>query len=129
MNEKEIVTNVIQLKQDEESELKEFIKRLEADSLKAEKRLRKFRIMMILFGVYLATIIISGITSIAYPPLRKYTDIYLLLCNLFSAGLCCWSLRSWYINKMYKEKEGWWLFTICVFGIVVNFVPYFLDWK
>src|SRR4051812_45057223 len=128
MNEKEIECNIIQLKKEEESEFQEFIKRLEADSLKAEKRVKKFKIMMILFGVYFATIVIAGISSIAYPPIRKFTDIYLLLCNLFSVVLCCWSLRSWYINKMYKEKEGWWLFTICVFGIVVNFVPYFLNW-
>lgn len=123
----EIEVNVIQLKKDEDSELQEFIKRIEADRLKSEKRMRKFRIMFILFGVYTVSIIIAGLLSILHPQTAYITDKFLYASNVFSAGLCVWSLISWYKNKLYKEKEGWFLFAVCIFGIVINFLPYYLN--
>lgn len=119
-DEKKIKTNVIPIKQHEETEFQEFKKRMEDFWIDHEKRMKKMKVLLSFLIVYLVTIVIASAIGIFVPKLQVITDLYLMLCNLASVGLCIWSLISFYKNKMHKDKQVKWLSFVIFGGIIMN---------
>lgn len=122
-----IETKVIPIRENEESEFQAFMKRINEQQIQARKREKKLKIYFTFLIVYIASIMIAGLTGIFIPKIAYITDKYLMICNVIAFILCATSSWTFFKNKMYKEKEGMLLLILLIFGMVMNIVPFILN--
>jgi hypothetical protein len=107
---------------DEETdrEIKDWVKRWEEDVKEHERKMKRFKIFVVILFTFIFTILLAGIVGIFFPQFHYITDKYLFVCNLFSTGLSIWTIFNIFKTKLIKEKIGKWLLAVGIFATIIN---------
>lgn len=110
-----------------EEEIKELYGKMQIDTKKHEKYMKRMKAFSISLIIYLVTIVIVAVSMIFFPSFRPIGNIYLFVCNILGACLCGWNIIHLFQTGLIKEVAGKWLMVLGIFGVLVNVFAIFDD--
>ena len=123
MFEKDQEKNISQIKVEIlNKDIHELLIEVEQRRLEFEKKRKRMLIFTSFLLFYIASIIVMAMISIFIPSLKPAASIYLFISNIFSGGLCVYSIISVRKTGLAKERMGQHLIAIGIVCIIINVV-------